>query len=195
MWVQIHKNTACYRPFKNGHFIRVRTERMMNDQYGENGARNVYSNYNQMRAYVVCSLNQSKKWYFIDLSIKQSAKLWRFWKSAGRFCIWILPEYCSLALPAHVYKMVITTVCVQINNCVHKSLSINVHHWGDFVARFCQPSRNVSGKKMTYFQWLLTPIMNPKLSVNMIWIRCQDNLSLWSRKIISWFSFVLWLPI
>ena len=31
-----------------------------NDGHRENGARNIYSNYNQMRAYVECSPNQSK---------------------------------------------------------------------------------------------------------------------------------------
>ena len=34
---------------------RVCTERMMDHQYRENGARNIYSNYNQMGAYVKCS--------------------------------------------------------------------------------------------------------------------------------------------
>ena len=33
----------------------------MDHQYGENGAINIYSNYNQMRAYVDCSPNQSIK--------------------------------------------------------------------------------------------------------------------------------------
>ena len=33
----------------------------MDRQYSENGARNIYQNKNQMRAYVECSLNQSKK--------------------------------------------------------------------------------------------------------------------------------------
>ena len=32
----------------------------MDHQYRKNGARNIYSNYNQMRAYVECSPNQSK---------------------------------------------------------------------------------------------------------------------------------------
>ena len=50
-------------------------EKMMDHQYRENGARNMYSNYNQMRAYVECSPNQSKKLYLIDLSIEQSTKL------------------------------------------------------------------------------------------------------------------------
>ena len=117
MWVQFLKKTACYRPLKNGHFIRVCTERMMDHQYGGNGARNVYPNYNQMRAYVECPPNQQKKLYLIDLSSEQSTKLWRFRKSAGRFCIGYLLDYCSSALPAHAYKMVIATVCVQMDNC------------------------------------------------------------------------------
>ena len=33
----------------------------MDHEYRENGARNMYSNYNQMRAYVECSPNQSIK--------------------------------------------------------------------------------------------------------------------------------------
>ena len=66
---------ACYRPLKNRHFVRVCTEKMMDYQYWENGARNIYSNYNQMRAYVECSPNQSKKLYLTDLSIEQSTKL------------------------------------------------------------------------------------------------------------------------
>ena len=55
------KKTACYRPFRNGHFVRVCMEKMIDHQYKENGTRNVYSNYNQMRAYVECSPNQFKK--------------------------------------------------------------------------------------------------------------------------------------
>ena len=85
----------------------------MDHQYRENGARNIYLNYNQMRAYVECSLNQSKNLYLIDLSIEQS----RIPDSAGRFCISILPEYCSSTLTAQAYKMVIATACVQIDIC------------------------------------------------------------------------------
>ena len=62
------KEVHVCRPFKNWHFVRICTERMTDHQYGENGARNIYSNYNQMRAYVECSPNQSKKLYLIDLS-------------------------------------------------------------------------------------------------------------------------------
>ena len=32
----------------------------MDHQYGENDVRNIYSNYNQIRDYVECSLNQAK---------------------------------------------------------------------------------------------------------------------------------------
>ena len=46
----------------------------MDHKHRENGARNIYSNYNQMRAYVERSPNQSKKLYLIDLSIEQSTK-------------------------------------------------------------------------------------------------------------------------
>ena len=42
---------------------------------GENGAGNIYSNYDQMRAYVECFPNQPKKLYVIDFSIEQSTKL------------------------------------------------------------------------------------------------------------------------
>ena len=41
-----------------------------------------------------------KKLYLIDLSIEQSKKRLGFRNSAGRFCISILPEYCSSALTA-----------------------------------------------------------------------------------------------
>ena len=34
----------------------------MDHQYTENGARNIYSDYNQTIAYVECSPNQSKKY-------------------------------------------------------------------------------------------------------------------------------------
>ena len=46
------KKTACYRPSKNRHFVRVCTEKMKDHQYRENGAR--------------CSPNQSKKNYTLS---------------------------------------------------------------------------------------------------------------------------------
>ena len=73
------KNTVCCRPFKNGHFVRVCMEKMMDHQHRANGARNIYSNYNHMRAYVERSPNELKKLYLIHIFIQQSRKLWRFW--------------------------------------------------------------------------------------------------------------------
>ena len=117
MWVQFPKKNCVLPTFEKSTFCKVCMEKMMDHQYKENGARNMYSNDNQMRAYIECSPNQSKKLYLIDLSIEQSMKLWGFRNIAGRFCISVLPEYCSSALTAQAYKMVITTVCVQIDNC------------------------------------------------------------------------------
>ena len=124
------KKTASYRPFKNGHFVRVCTEKMRDHQYRKNGARNTYSNYNQMRAYVKCSPNQFENIPYRPF-IEQSTKPLGFGNSAGRFFISVLPAYCSSTLTAQAYKMVITTVCVQIDSCVcniRESLSISVRH-------------------------------------------------------------------
>ena len=52
----------------------------MDLQYGENGTRNIYSNYNQMRAYVECSSNQPKKLYLIHLSIEHLQNFEDSWK-------------------------------------------------------------------------------------------------------------------
>ena len=46
----------------------------MDHRYREKGARNIHSDYNQMRAYVECSPDK-KKSYVIDLSIEQLTKL------------------------------------------------------------------------------------------------------------------------
>ena len=43
----IPEKIACYRLFKNGHFVKVSRKKMMDHQYKENGARKKYSNYNQ----------------------------------------------------------------------------------------------------------------------------------------------------
>ena len=56
------------RRLKNRHFVGVCTEKIMDHQYRENGARNIYSNYNQMRAYVEHFPNQSKIGYLINIS-------------------------------------------------------------------------------------------------------------------------------
>ena len=57
----------------------------MDHQYRENGARNIYSNDNQMRAYVECSPNQSKKFIpyrpfhrAIDETLRIPEQCWPF---------------------------------------------------------------------------------------------------------------------
>ena len=67
----------------------------------------------------------------------------------------------------HVYKQ--TTVSV-----IRESLSISVLRYGDFMAHSCQPSRNVFENKIS-FQSLLTPLIDNKLSVNMIRISLMSG--------------------
>ena len=89
----------------------------MDHQYRENGAENISSKYNQMRAYVEYFQTNEKKLYVIDLSIEQSTKLLKILEKCWPFLYLNFTKVLQLALPAHVYKMVITTVCVQIDNC------------------------------------------------------------------------------
>ena len=63
----------------------------------------------------VLQINQ--KSYILSTFHRVIDETLRFRKSAGRFCIGILLEHCSSTLPSHAYKMVVTTVCVQIDNC------------------------------------------------------------------------------
>ena len=48
------------------YFVRVCKEKMVDHQYRKNGVRNIYSNFNEMRAYVECSPDQSKKNYALS---------------------------------------------------------------------------------------------------------------------------------
>ena len=99
--------------------MRACIEKMMNHRYKENGARNIYSDYNQMRAYVDCSPNQYKNYTLSTFLSSNRRNFEDSDKSAGDFCIGVLSEYFSPALPAHAYKMVTTTACVlQIDNCL-----------------------------------------------------------------------------
>ena len=50
--------------FEKSTFLGVCTEKMVDRQYRENSGRNIYSNHNQMRAYVECFPNQSKNYIF-----------------------------------------------------------------------------------------------------------------------------------
>ena len=49
--------------FQKWTFCKVCVEEMIDHQYRENGMKNIYSNYNQMRAYVERSPSQSKNWH------------------------------------------------------------------------------------------------------------------------------------
>ena len=61
-WKKLHVANLS----KTKHLVRACTEKMMDHQYTENGARKVYSNNNQMKAYAECSP--------IDESLKTSEK-------------------------------------------------------------------------------------------------------------------------
>ena len=140
-----------------------------------------------------------KRLYLIDLSIDQLTKNWRFRKSAGRFCFRILQEYCSSPLPAQAYKMIITTVCIQIDNyfcntwiVVDQCALLIWYSWHAFVSHL---GMNIFENKTTSFQWLLMPIMDHKLSVNMIWIE-HDSHTVYrrnprSRQSVTWNCFSL----
>ena len=98
-------------------------EKMIDHQYRENSERNIHSNYNQMRAYVECSLNQSKK--NSTLSTFPSSNRRNFEDSGIMLAVSVSQFYKSIAagsaLTAQANKMVITTVCVQIDNCFYNT--------------------------------------------------------------------------
>ena len=71
----------------------------MDHQYRENGVRNMYSNYNQMRAYVECSPSQSKKLYLINLAIEPSTN---FEDSGKALAVSVLEFYQSVV--AQLYQ-------------------------------------------------------------------------------------------
>ena len=82
-------------PLKNRHFVRVCTEKMMDYQFRENGARNIYSNYNQMRAYVECPPRQSKNY---TLSTFTSSNLRNFEDSGIVLAVSVSQFYQSIAV-------------------------------------------------------------------------------------------------
>ena len=97
----------------------------------ENGARNRYSNYNQMRAYVECSPNQSNKLF--TLSTFPSSNRRNFEDSRIVLAVSVSQFYQSIAVQLYqpklrrwlsllyVYKQ--TTVSI-----IRESLSISVRH-------------------------------------------------------------------
>ena len=83
---------GLHRSLKNGHIL---TERMMDHQYGENGARNIYSNYNQMKAYVECSPNLPKRY---TLSIFPSSNRRNFEDSGKVLAVSVSEFYQTIAV-------------------------------------------------------------------------------------------------
>ena len=65
---------ACYRPFKDGHSVRLLRRKGFDYQYRENGRRNTYLTVIRS-AYCECYPNQSRKLYPINNFIEQSARL------------------------------------------------------------------------------------------------------------------------
>ena len=65
----------------------------MDHQCSENGARNIYSNYNQMRADVECSPDQSQKLY-----------LYIFIYNYFRMLAVSVSEFCQSSITVHLYQ-------------------------------------------------------------------------------------------
>ena len=73
----------------------VYAEKMMDHQYIENGARNMYSDYNKMRTSVECSLNQFKKY---TLSTFPSSNRRNFEDSGKVLAVSVSEIYQSIAV-------------------------------------------------------------------------------------------------
>ena len=70
----------------------------MDHQYRENGARNMYSNHNQMSAYVECSSNQSKN-YTLSAFLSSNR---RNFEDSGKVLAVSVSEIChSIAVQLH----------------------------------------------------------------------------------------------
>ena len=67
------QKTARQRPFKNGHFVKVCKEKMMDHQYKKNGAKNICSNY-------VDALQIYKKIIHFHCAVDETSKIpKKFW--------------------------------------------------------------------------------------------------------------------
>ena len=86
-------------------------------QYGENGVRNIYSNYNQMRAYVECPPNQRKNY---TLSTSPSSNRRNFEDSGKVLAVSVSEFYESITVQLHqpaLRRWLSLLLCVQIDNC------------------------------------------------------------------------------
>ena len=75
----------------------------MDHPYRENGARNIYSNYNQTGAYVECSPNQSKNYI---LSTFPSSNRRNFEKSGNALAVSVSEFYQSIAVQLYQAKLI-----------------------------------------------------------------------------------------
>ena len=75
----------------------------------------------------------------IDETLKIPETFWPF------LCLKFI-RVLQFSSTSHAYKIVITTVRVDNVSVIRDLLSISVRRYGDFVARFCQPSRMTSFK-------------------------------------------------
>ena len=87
----------------------------MDHQYKENGTRNIYSNYNQMKAYVECFSKAIKSYILLTSSLSNRRN---FEDSGKMLATSVFEFYQNIAVQVyHDYEMVTATVCVQIDNC------------------------------------------------------------------------------
>ena len=75
----------------------------MGHQYRENSARNIYSDYNQMTAYVECSPNQSRKY---ALSTFPSSNLQNFEDSGKVLAISVCEFYQSITVQLYQPRLI-----------------------------------------------------------------------------------------
>ena len=91
---------ARYRPFKNGQFVRVCTKKMIDHQCRKNRAKNVNSNYNQMKAY--CDVIQINQKNYILSTFSSSNR--RNFEDFGKILAGLVPDfYHSVLLQGPVY--------------------------------------------------------------------------------------------
>ena len=72
----------------------------MHHQYRENGERNIYSNYDQMRGYVECSLDQLKNYTLSTFSSSNR----RNFEDSGKVLAVSVSEFCQSSITCQLYQ-------------------------------------------------------------------------------------------
>ena len=151
-----------------------------------------------MRAYVECSPNQSKNYtlstffhWAIDKTLKILEMCWlslylnftrvlQFSSTSPRLQVGYHHCKCTnrQLFPWYVnrYPSVCVAKVISWHAFVNHQGMFSKIKWCLFNDYWCQ-SWIISSRSTRY---------------ELVW--CQDSFSLWTRKIISWFSFVVWLP-